>query len=90
MFPLRLTAWVGLAVSGSSLLYLMAKVGGLVTTDPPTVLAAALMFLGGVQMMFLGIVGEYVGRIYDQIRLRPSWIVWESIGMPPAASDQST
>jgi polyisoprenyl-phosphate glycosyltransferase len=90
MFPLRLTAWVGLAVSGSSLLYLMAKAGGLVRTDPPTVLAAALMFLGGVQLMFLGIVGEYVGRIYDQIRLRPSWIVWESIGMPPAASDQST
>jgi polyisoprenyl-phosphate glycosyltransferase len=90
MFPLRLTAWVGLAVSGSSLLFLIARVGGLVTTDPPAVLAAALMFLGGVQLMFLGIVGEYVGRIYDQIRLRPSWIVWESIGMPPAASDQST
>jgi len=90
MFPLRLTAWVGLAVSSSTLLFLMARVGGFVAADSPAVLAAALMFLGGVQLMFLGIVGEYVGRIYDQIRPRPSWIVWESVGMPAAASDHST
>jgi glycosyltransferase involved in cell wall biosynthesis len=88
MFPLRLAAWVGVATSVASLALLMARVIGIAAVaDSRLVLAAALVFFGGVQLMFLGILGEYVGRIYDEVRLRPSSIVWESVGLPAVASD---
>ena len=50
----------------------------------PTIVVSVL-FLGGVQLVCLGILGEYLGRIYEEVKGRPQWIIQESAGFdqPP-------
>ena len=42
-----------------------------------------LSFLGGIQIMFLGIIGEYIGAIFDQVKMRPHYIIEEAINISP-------
>jgi dolichol-phosphate mannosyltransferase len=41
----------------------------------------ALLFLGGIQLMFLGIIGAYLSRIYDEVKNRPLWVIKSSAGI---------
>ena len=80
--PLRLVTVSGAVIFlfsvGMTLFYLWAKFSGL---TPPgwagTVIP--LYFLGGVQIMFLGLVGEYVGKIYKEVKARPRYIKDEEL-----------
>jgi dolichol-phosphate mannosyltransferase len=81
--PLRLSWCVGLIVSTCSFGYAtilmvlrLLHINVVLGFTTPTV---AILFLGGVQLVMIGIVGEYLGRIYDEVKRRPSFIIAERI-----------
>jgi len=79
--PLRISTYVGAGVSILAFLYLLFLV--IRTTFFGTDLAgypsmmAVILFLGGVQLLFLGIIGEYVGRIFNETKPRPLYLIEE-------------
>ena len=82
--PLRAASAVGFVVMFFSLamgakIFIEKLIFGI---DVPgyALLTSGLFFLGGVQMMMLGILGEYIGRIYRQVQERPLYLVTETIG----------
>jgi dolichol-phosphate mannosyltransferase len=95
--PLRLASYLGFLVSSLALLgaiftffqKIFAKQFALIGLAPgpgfPTVVIS-ILFLGGVQLICLGILGEYIGRVYDEVKGRPPWIIHEraGFGSPPA------
>jgi len=46
-----------------------------------------LLFLGGVQLFVLGIIGEYLARIYKEVKSRPRWIAQTTLGVEHLAED---
>jgi Na+/H+ antiporter NhaC len=46
-----------------------------------TTTIVCVLFLGGVQMIAIGILGEYIGRIYEEIKQRPLYVVREKVGL---------
>ncbi|MBL8015378.1 MAG: glycosyltransferase family 2 protein [Candidatus Doudnabacteria bacterium] len=78
--PLRMIAWMGFAVAFFSILgILYALLVRLLSPETVvsgwTFLIIAIFFIGGVQMIMLGILGIYIGRIYTEVQGRPLYIV---------------
>jgi len=82
--PLRLGMAIGSAVVAFSILLAMLAVAttladiklfGRIPGEGYAVVLLAVFFLGGVQLICIGIVGEYVGRIYDEVRHRPLFLI---------------
>lgn len=81
-FPLQLATYVGFVAAGIAILAIPVVIalrlsGSLAFFGQATTLIAVL-FLGGVQLISLGILGEYVGRLYDEAKGRPLYIVREA------------
>jgi polyisoprenyl-phosphate glycosyltransferase len=85
-FPLSLMLWTGFGVLLFSLamilFILVAKLafGRGYPMGVPTIIILVL-FMGGVQLMAVGVLGEYIGRIYDEVRRRPQFIVERAINV---------
>jgi glycosyltransferase involved in cell wall biosynthesis len=82
--PIRVAAWLGAAVMVISLLYvfysLYAKLFLHISPQGFTALIVAVTFLSGVVLFFLGVIGEYVGRIYEETKARPLYIIGRVAG----------
>lgn len=91
--PLQIATSLGFWVSGLALVSMLAVallrlLGNDFFYGQATTLVSVL-FLGGVQLIFLGIIGEYLGRIYDEVKKRPLYIVRDAPPKPSnAESDQ--
>jgi dolichol-phosphate mannosyltransferase len=83
VIPLRFASYLGFATSTFAFVYaLVILVLKFLHYNEPgyTSTILAVLFLGGVQLIGIGILGEYVGRIYDEIKGRPLYLVAENVG----------
>jgi len=95
--PLRMATYFGLAVSACAFFGVLftlaqkifaaqfAKIGLAPSAGFPTIVIS-ILFLGGVQLICLGILGEYIGRIYEEVKGRPLWIVRDTAGIALAGT----
>jgi dolichol-phosphate mannosyltransferase len=90
--PLRVATLLGFAVSGFALLYLIrVLVFWFLGVDQEVfrgynTLAVSILFLGGVQLLTIGVLGEYVARIYEEAKRRPLFLVRSRTGRCAAAA----
>lgn len=88
-FPLQLATYFGFICAGLSALsipvVIVIRIAGRQALAGQATTLIAVLFLGGVQLISLGILGEYVGRLYDEAKGRPLYIVREE---PVAESEQ--
>jgi polyisoprenyl-phosphate glycosyltransferase len=78
-YPLQLISVVGVALAGFAfalaLVYLGLKIGGVSFPVGNPTIVIVVSFFSGIQLLSLGVIGEYVGRIYDESRQRPKYII---------------
>ncbi|MCA0754935.1 glycosyltransferase family 2 protein [Paenibacillus sp. N4] len=89
--PLKIATYVGFTLSLSSFLYLVVVIfqklvlGG--TAQGWASIVAVNLLFNGIILMLLGLIGEYIGRIYDESKNRPLYIVREVRGYAPGEED---
>lgn len=91
--PLRVWSYLGLFVSALAFLYaivflLKTLIFGRDVPGFPT-LIISVMLLSGVQLISLGVIGEYLGRVYEEVKGRPLYIVADRIGIEPPATESA-
>jgi len=83
-YALKLSTILGFIIAGSAfivaLIYLILKLSGFNFPVGNPTLVILILLLGGIQLICVGILGEYIGRIYDEVRQRPKFIVDYSKG----------
>ena len=89
--PLRAATWLGFLVSivafALATFYVVTFFAWHKQISGFTTEIVCILFLGGVQLISVGILGEYIGRIYEEVKQRPLYIVRERIGFEPAEPD---
>ncbi len=82
--PLKLATYFGFFVSGASFIYLILTVilklcGVVETVAGWASIVAIMLFFNGIILLILGIIGEYIGRIYDEAKGRPLYVIQEVV-----------
>jgi len=81
-FPLQVATFFGFASAGIAILaipvVIYLRLAGIRGFEGQATTLIAVLFLGGVQLISLGILGEYIGRLYDEAKGRPLYIVREA------------
>lgn len=84
IFPLQLATFVGFVIALLSalliLVVIIARLSGSQAFIGQATTLVMVLFMGGVQLISLGIIGEYLGRIYDEVRARPLYVVNKAVG----------
>jgi dolichol-phosphate mannosyltransferase len=91
-FPLKIASHIGFYVSILALLGILLTLGQRIFTDTFSAIGfstvpgyativVAILFLGGVQLICLGITGEYLARIFEEVKQRPTWVISSSVGV---------
>jgi len=87
VLPLKVASYVGLMISVGAMVYIIELVARTLLFGNPVAgypsLLAVILFLGGAQLLTLGIIGEYLGRVFNEAKHRPLYLVERFI---PAAS----
>ncbi len=82
--PLQMATYLGFVISIFCFGYIVYTILLKLLTDAPVLgwasLVVAMLFLGGIQLITLGIIGEYIGRIYEEVKARPLYIIEELTG----------
>lgn len=79
--PLKLATFLGFVVSGVAFLVLLTVLykklilGGAQAIPGWASTMTSILFLGGIQLLSVGVIGEYIGRIYNETKARPAWVV---------------
>jgi dolichol-phosphate mannosyltransferase len=83
-YALTLSTMAGFLIAGGSfvigLAYLVMKLAGFPFPLGNPTIVILILFMGGIQLISVGILGEYIGRIYEEVRARPKFIVDRSEG----------
>jgi polyisoprenyl-phosphate glycosyltransferase len=86
-YPLRLALKLGFAVSALSfvlgVVFLLSKFIGFYSVPGLASIAVFVAFMGGIQLLLIGIMGEYVARIHDEVKGRPLYLVSDAQGLEP-------
>ena len=87
-YPLQLISLLGLVFSVLAfvvaVVYLGLKLGGVAFPIGNPTVVVVVAFFSGIQLLSLGVMGEYVGRIYDEARQRPKFIIESRHGLDEA------
>jgi dolichol-phosphate mannosyltransferase len=90
-YPLQLISMLGIAFSGLAfffaVVYFAMKLAGFNFPVGNPTIVIVVAFFSGIQLLSLGVMGEYVGRIYDEVRHRPKYIVESRHGFDSEAGD---
>lgn len=89
--PLRISSFLGCIVSGVAYIYILILViktllYGNETSGYPS-LMCAILFMGGIQLIMIGVLGEYIGRIFSETKKRPLYLVDEYNGKKESILD---
>jgi dolichol-phosphate mannosyltransferase len=85
--PLKIATWTGYSAAVTAVLYLLGVfvqwLLGYTVAGWATIMVA-LLFLGSIQLICIGILGEYLGRIFNEVKPRPMYVIEEELSSPEA------